>query len=63
MAVINQVTSRDDIAGGAVLVFAGEFDSKVHVMNDVALDEHSGAAVHVDSAGRLVNRVLQRLFS
>ncbi len=52
MAVIDKVISRNDVAGGAVLVLTGQFDSEVHIMNDVLFDQDSGAAVHVNAIGR-----------
>ena len=51
MAVIDKIISCSDVAGGAVLVLAGQFDSEVHIVNDVLLDQHPGAAVHINAIG------------
>ena len=51
VTVIDKVISRRDVTGGAVLVLAGQFDSKVHIVHDVLLDQNSGAAVHVNAIG------------
>jgi len=50
-AVIDKVIPGSDVAGGAVLVLTSQFDSKVHIMNDVPFDQDPGAAVHVNTVG------------
>src|ERR1035441_4676307 len=54
MAVIDKVTPRSDVAGGAVLVLTRQLDSKVHIMNDVLFDKDPGAAIHVNAIGRFI---------
>src|ERR1022692_362432 len=54
MAVIDQVISRSDVAGRAVLVLAGQLDSKVHIVHDVLLDQNPCATIHVDTIGILL---------
>src|SRR5215469_3410706 len=54
MAVINKIVPSHDVTGGAVLVLAGQFDSEIHVMDNVLFDQDSGAAVHVDTIGRFI---------
>ena len=54
MAVIDKVISRSDVTGGAVLVLAGQFDSKVHIVHDVLFDQDPGAAIHINAIGRLI---------
>ena len=56
MAVIDQVVSRSDVAGRAVLVLTGQLDSEVHIVHDVLLDQDPGAAVHVNTVGILLHR-------
>ncbi len=51
MGVIDKIIACRDVAGGAVLVLAGQFDSEVHIMHDVLLDQDPGAAVHVNAVG------------
>jgi hypothetical protein len=51
MAVIDEVISCSDVTGGAVLMLTGQFDSEVHVVNDVLFDQDPGAAVHVNTIG------------
>src|SRR5579863_261608 len=51
VAVIDQIVSRSDVAGSAVLVLAGQLDSKIHIVHDVLLDQDPGAAIHVNTIG------------
>src|SRR5215467_7694681 len=54
MAVINKIVPSRDVTRGAVLVLAGQFNSEIHVMDNVLFNQDSGAAVHVDAIGRLI---------
>ena len=64
VAVVDEIISRGDVAGGAVFVFAGQFDSEVIIVDDVLFDQDSGAAVHVNAVGVffvLVGRIAARV--
>src|SRR6185437_10304890 len=51
VAGINQVVASDDMAGIAMGMFAGQFNSKIHVVNNVALDYNTGSTVDVNAVG------------
>jgi hypothetical protein len=54
MAAMDKVISSNDVTAGAVLVLTGQFDPKVHIMNDVLFDQDSGATVYVNTIGRFI---------
>src|SRR5580704_16884223 len=54
VAVIDEIVAGGDVTGGAVFVFAGELDTEIDVVNDVALDHDTRAAVHVNPVGGLI---------
>ena len=63
VSVIDKIISCRDVTGGAVLVLASQFDSKIHIVHDVLLDQDSGAAIHVNAIGILfiaVGRIAAR---
>ena len=40
MGVINKIVPRRDVTRGTVLVLAGQFDSEVHIVDDVLFDQY-----------------------
>src|SRR5580704_16141190 len=54
VAVIDEIVARGDVTGGTVFVFAGELDTEIDVVNDVALDQDTRAAVHVNPVRGLI---------
>src|SRR5208337_1366879 len=49
-----EIVPCGDVTGGAVLVLAGQLDSKIHIVHNVLFDQDSGAAVHVNTIGILI---------
>ncbi len=51
MAGINQIVARDNVTGIAMEMFAGQFDSEIYVVHNVALNYHARSAIDINAVG------------